>query len=202
MWMRVAAAFASGGDVAGVGADLLIRYAEQHRSYHGLAHLQAVLQYIDELTAHAEHPDVVRLAAWFHDSVYDPRRNDNEERSAELAETLLAGLRVEPVIIDEVVRLVRLTASHRPEEGDRNGAVLCDADLAILGADDDAYAAYRDAVRAEYGHVDDASFRRGRAVVLRRLLAYHPLFTTSTACERWERAARKNMMAELAAAEA
>lgn len=198
-WTRTASRVAPAGDVASVGADLLSRYAERHRHYHGPAHLQDVLSHIDDLADHAPDIDVVRLAAWFHDAVYDPRADDNEEQSAQLAEKGLARLAVAPGIIDEVVRLVRLTAAHRPEGADHNGAVLCDADLAILASDESSYSAYREGVRAEYGHLDDASFSRGRARVLRSLLARNPLFTTPTAVGRWELAAKHNIVAELAA---
>ena len=56
---------------------------------------------------------------------------------------------------EEVVRLVLLTAGHEVEPGDRNGAVLVDADLSILGAPPERYARYAADVRAEYAHVDD-----------------------------------------------
>ena len=40
---------------------------------------------------------------------------------------------------------------RRVEPGDANGAVLCDADLAVLASPPEAYAAYASAVREEYG---------------------------------------------------
>lgn len=198
-WTRTAGRFAPAGDLARVGADLLERYAEQHRHYHDLAHLADVLRHVDELQAHAADADVVRLAAWFHDAVYDPQRDDNEERSARLAQKLLEELNVPPGVAFEVARLVRATALHAPVHGDANAQVLCDADLAILAADQGTYASYRDRIRAEYAHLDDASFIRGRSMVLRRLLALDPLFRTGTARLRWQQAARQNMAAELAA---
>jgi predicted metal-dependent HD superfamily phosphohydrolase len=51
--------------------------------------------------------------------------------------------------------LIRLTASHDPATGDRNGETLSDADLAILAAPPHRYSAYVAAVRAEYTHVSD-----------------------------------------------
>ncbi len=173
-------------------------WTEPHRRYHDLAHLVAVLRRVDELAEEAEDVDPVQLAAWFHDAVYDPMRSDNEAASAALAEDLLAQLGVEPGVVAEVSRLVRMTASHVVEAEDDNGAVLVDADLAILAADDDAYAAYVDGVRAEFGHLDDTTFAHGRAQVLRGLLARQPLFATPSGRRRWEQRARTNMANELA----
>ncbi len=98
----------------------------------------------------------------------------------------------------EVARLVRLTASHDPAAGDTDGAVLCDADLAVLARDEAGYAQYVAGVRREYGHVPDAAFRAGRAAVLRSLVAQPRLFRTPSGFARWESAARRNVADELA----
>ncbi|GLF97157.1 HD domain-containing protein [Streptomyces yaizuensis] len=177
--------------------NLLARWAEPQRRYHTTAHLTAVLDQIDVLAPYADDPDLVRLAAWFHDAVYLPERSENEERSARLAERALTEAGLAADAVREVARLVRLTVTHAPEEGDRNGEVLCDADLAILAADPERYAAYTAAVREEYGFVPDDAFRTGRAAVLRQLLALPELFRTPYGRLEWEAAARANMTAEL-----
>ncbi|MFJ6662038.1 hypothetical protein ACIQNG_37680 [Streptomyces sp. NPDC091377] len=176
---------------------LLTRWREPQRRYHTLAHLTAVLDHIDTLASYADDLDVVRLAAWFHDAVYRPDREENEERSARLAERALAEAGVPEAKVAEVARLVRLTVTHAPGADDRDGQVLCDADLAVLAAPPSAYAAYTAAVREEYGFVPQDAFRAGRAAVLRQLLALPALFHTPYGRERWERTARYNMTAEL-----
>ncbi|MEU4800648.1 hypothetical protein [Streptomyces sp. NPDC023327] len=178
--------------------DLLARWAEPQRRYHTTAHLTAVLDHLDTLEDHARDPDLVRLAAWFHDAVYAPERSENEERSARLAERALPEAGLTPAQTSEVARLVRLTVTHDPAEGDHNGEALCDADLAILAAAPDAYAAYAAAVREEYGFVPDEVFRAGRADVLRQLLALPRLFRTPHGAAHWEAPARENLTTELA----
>ncbi|MDH6133906.1 putative metal-dependent HD superfamily phosphohydrolase [Kitasatospora sp. MAA4] len=179
------------------GRALLARWAEPQRRYHTTDHLLAVLDHVDALAEHAEHPDTVRLAAWFHDAVYRPDRSENEERSAQLAVRALreAGLAAEPIA--EVVRLVRLTVGHDPLPGDRDGEVLCDADLAVLGGTAEQYAAYAAAVRAEYDFVPAEAFRLGRAAVLRQLLALPALYRTPAGHARFEQRARANLTTEL-----
>jgi predicted metal-dependent HD superfamily phosphohydrolase len=182
---------------ARVGADLLARWGEPHRHYHTLHHLGAVLAVVDEHRGHAADADAVRLAAWYHDAVYDPHRVDNEEASALLAEAALPGLGLPPARVAEVARLVRLTASHDPSAGDRNGELLTDADLAVLASPPDAYASYTVAVRREYAHVPDPLFATGRAGVLQNLLALPNLFHVPALRERWEDLARANLAREL-----
>jgi predicted metal-dependent HD superfamily phosphohydrolase len=95
-----------------------------------------------------------------------------------------------------VQRLVLLTAGHDPAPGDANGAVLCDADLAVLAGPPEAYAAYASAIREEYGHLSDADFTAGRIAVLEHLLALPALFRTPPA-QQWTAPARANLAAEL-----
>ncbi len=151
-------------------AAVVTAWSEPHRRYHDLRHLAAVLGLVGELGAAADDPAAVALAAWYHDVVYDPRRGDNEQVSAERARAGLRGL-VPAGRLEEVVRLVLLTAGHDAAPGDADGAVLCDADLAVLAAPPEAYAGYASAVRAEYGHLSDEVFTAGRIAVLESLVA-------------------------------
>lgn len=184
--------------VSRLGDELLARWTEPHRHYHTVDHLQAVLAVIEDNVSSATDPSAVRLAAWFHDAVYDPTRVDNEEASALFAESVLPELRVTVAQVAEIARLVRLTATHDPMPGDRNGALLMDADLAILASPPETYRAYTVAIRREYGHLDDATFAAGRAGVLANLLTLPQLFRTPTLRDRWEDVARYNVTAELA----
>src|SRR5262249_19795626 len=112
--------------------------------------------------------------------------------------SVLPGLDVPASRVSEVARLVRLTATHDPMPGDRNGGLLTDADLAILAAPAAEYVAYTRAVRAEYAFVPDVAFAVGRTQVLQNLLALSRLFHTPALRERWEDSARANIAAELA----
>jgi predicted metal-dependent HD superfamily phosphohydrolase len=177
-------------------AAVIAAWSEPHRRYHDLAHLAAVLGLIGSLAGAATDPDAVRLAAWYHDVVYDPRRDDNEQISAERARAGLRGL-VPEERVAEVARLVLLTAGHDPEPQDDDGAVLCDADLAVLASPPDAYAGYASAVREEYGHLSDAEFTVGRIAVLERLLTLPRLYRLPAVADDWTPRARANMTAEL-----
>jgi predicted metal-dependent HD superfamily phosphohydrolase len=185
-----------------LGARLVDAYAHPARGYHDMRHLTEVLDRISELSVQGAEFDrlPVLLAAWFHDGVYDGRA-DAEKRSAAWAAEALPT-RVDQAVVDEVVRLVLLTETHRPADGDANGGVLSDADLAILAAPPERYAEYVAAVRTEYAHVPDDLFARGRAHVLRDLLAKPHLFHTAYARRAWEDAARDNVLRELERLEA
>jgi predicted metal-dependent HD superfamily phosphohydrolase len=177
-------------------AALVAAWSEPHRRYHDLAHLAAVLGLVGVLSGSADDPDAVRLAAWYHDVAYDPERTDNEQVSGGRARAGLRGL-VPDARVDEVERLVLLTAGHDPAAGDVNGAVLCDADLAVFAGPPEAYAAYASAIRAEYGHLSDEEFTAGRIAVLEHLLALPALYRTPEAARQWTDRATANLTAEL-----
>lgn len=182
---------------AQVQGDLLLRWGEPHRRYHDSRHLAEVLHRVDLLAGHAEHPDLVRCAAWWHDAVHDGRAGDDERASAALATDQLDALGVPGRDVAQVAALVLITIRHDPgDPADPDAAVLCDADLGVLAAGPERYREYAADVRAEYGHVEDDLFRAGRSAVLRRLLAQPRLFRTPTATA-WEPRARANVSAEL-----
>ncbi|MCW2844415.1 MAG: hypothetical protein JWN22_2331 [Nocardioides sp.] len=177
---------------------LLAAYADPTRGYHDTRHLAEVLTRIDELATAGRSFELVtvRLAAWFHDGVYDGRPGA-EERSAAWAERALTALGLDAGVVAEVARLVRLTETHRPSDSDAEGCALSDADLAILAAPAERYEGYVASVRGEYAHVPDADFALGRAAILRDLLAKPHLFHTAHAREHWEPTARANVEREL-----
>ncbi|GAA4570550.1 hypothetical protein GCM10023176_29390 [Micromonospora coerulea] len=200
---RDAARGAGATDPVGVdraGARLLAGWREPHRHYHTLTHLTAVLDVVDGHATLARRPDLVRLAAWCHDAVYDPRAGGdaNERASAALADRLLADAGLAAGAVAEVRRLVLLTAGHAVTGDDPDGALLCDADLAVLAGPPPAYDRYAAAVRREYAHVPDPDFRAGRARVLESLLALPRLYRLPTLYSRWETPARTNLTRELA----
>ncbi len=161
--------------------------------YHDRLHLAEVLDRLELLAASGAgfDPTTVALAAWFHDAVYEGG-TDDEELSAQWAERVLPAS-----YADEVARLVRMTAHHRPADDDPSACALSDADLAILAAPRERYDAYAAGVRADFAHVAEPDFRAGRVAVLRDLAAKPHLFHTAQARTLWEASARANLEREI-----
>ncbi len=182
-----------------LGAELLDRWSQPHRRYHTPQHLAELQAAMDELAADLRHGTdpgrTLRLAAWFHDAVYEGSPGEDEEASAQLAERSLDGL-VPAAEVEEVARLVRLTAGHEPADDDPAGTLLVDADLSILGADDARYLEYSRQVRAEYQRMPAEDYRRGRLAVLQHLDGLDPLYRTRPASAWWADPAHANMAAE------
>lgn len=190
--------FSPAGTGRGGYDDLVEQYGTPPRAYHTLAHVGAMLELLDGYDVPER--ETVELAVWFHDAVYDTRRSDNEERSADLADEWLRLMRRAPAVRERVRTLVLATKTHAPTP-DHAVRWLLDADLAVLGGAPDEYDRYARAIREEYAWVPGAAFREGRAKVLAAFLGRPFIYQTPELRARFESAARENLARELAALE-
>jgi predicted metal-dependent HD superfamily phosphohydrolase len=177
--------------------ELLRRYDEPQRSYHSRRHLEECLSKLEELGALAEHPAEVELALWFHDAIYDSKRHDNEQRSADWARESVLRCGGAPAVADRVHALIMVTR-HAAEPRGIDQQVLVDVDLSILGADAARFDEYEQQVREEYGWVPGVIYRRKRRAILEGLLARESLFSTPLFVQRYEAQARSNLQRSLA----
>lgn len=166
---------------------LLDCYREPHRRYHTLEHLHECLAIFDAVRALAERPEEVELALWFHDAIYDVRRDDNEARSAAWARASVGGEAGE-----RIHALVMATAHDAALEG-ADAKLIVDIDLSILGAEPARFAEYEAQIRQEYDFVPEALYRRRRAALLQRFLDRPTIFSTPYFIERYEARARANL---------
>lgn len=166
--------------------ELTRRYCEPHRHYHAIGHVAAMLQRGSQLGI----DDAQVLAIWFHDAIYDVHRADNEERSAELAETLLRGAGYPVETVATVAQIVRDTKTHRPTI--ESSKLVLDLDLMSLALPWPEFAANTEAIRREYAHVDEAAFREGRRRFFTAMLERPKLFWTPFG-EGLEARARANL---------
>ncbi len=194
-------------DMAAVGApglaadkvltDIVARHNETHRRYHNQRHLAALFDLLDLHAPHLAPGSPPRLAVWWHDLVFDPRSQDNEEKSAEIARQRLAALGAASGLIDATCQLILTTKQHwdGPSAGD--GDYFLDADIAILGAPPETYCAYAVAVRQEFAFASDDAWRAGRSKFLEAALARPRLFRTDVFERAYADQARVNMQGEL-----
>jgi predicted metal-dependent HD superfamily phosphohydrolase len=183
---------AMAGAGRGTGAALLAVYSNAKRAYHNVHH---ILDCLRTLAQHSPHDgptrDCIALAIFFHDAVYDVRRNDNEGKSADLAATWL-GAFASPDVLRQVRSLI-LATRHVAPPTNGHEALVVDIDLSILGRPREIFLAYDAAIRAEYGHVPDEAYRVGRAKVLRGFLSQPQIYQTDEFVKQYEAAARFNL---------
>ncbi len=177
--------------------ELVARYQEAWRHYHTLEHIHEILKVVGKLSDQATDPDALYLAVWFHDAIYNPRAKDNEEQSAKLAERCLTTLGLARPTIERVMEMIGATAHGTTTSAQGDTAILLDADLAILGAEEKRYQRYAADIRREYDWVSDADYKTGRSHVLEAFLKRERIYSTERMFASGETLARANLLAEL-----
>ena len=180
-----------------VQASLLARWAEPHRRYHTLQHLDECLVLFERHRALAERPGEVAIALWFHDAVYDTSRHDNEAASAAWAARVLREAGADAAVADRVHALVMATR-HSETPVTPDARLLVDIDLAILGAAPSRFADYERQIRDEHGFVAEALFRDKRAEILRKFLERPSLYATPELADEFDAPARANLARAIA----
>jgi predicted metal-dependent HD superfamily phosphohydrolase len=176
---------------------LVAAYSEPHRHYHNLEHLSEMFRVAGRLADFAQDTSAVQLAIWFHDAVYDPKAKGNEVRSAAQAIELLQPLGVPGPLLAHVKSMILATVHVDLDKVDADTAVLLDADLAILSAEERRYARYAADIRREYAWVEDHGYREGRSKVLESFLARPRIYRTDRMQQTADSAARENLRKEI-----
>lgn len=173
------------------------KYSEEHRFYHNLSHVKMLFSLLESYHGEIQNLAVVRFSIWFHDVIYDPKKNDNEEKSARLAADWLTELHVETSAIKLVGNMILATKAHGGDGLSEDTRLFLDLDLAILGATEDIYRHYSQAIRAEYAWVPKPAYGEGRTRVLQSFLSREKIYATDEIRNKYEEQARKNIQAEI-----
>ena len=147
--------------------DIVNRYSEPQRFYHTLDHIIDVLNELrnSDLLKH----DELFLAAIFHDIVYNPQSNTNEEDSAAffLNEAKSSQLTTEQK--EHIKQLILDTKHHKPTV--KFSEEFIKADLAILNSSFDKLIKYEKQIFKEFQFVDYKEYKIKRIEVLKHFNA-------------------------------
>ncbi|HET9913128.1 MAG TPA: hypothetical protein VFQ13_14630 [Anaerolineales bacterium] len=172
--------------------ELIQAYSSTDRFYHNLTHIHSCFSIFDQTKFLAVHPEEVELAIWFHDAIYDTRRDDNEQKSAEWAEKIISQFGLSSSATERVSGLI-LATRHRAEVWDTDAQLVVDVDLSILGADPETFWRYEENIRKEYAWVPESLFRSKRAEILRSFLNREYIYYHKQYRGMFEEKARSNL---------
>jgi predicted metal-dependent HD superfamily phosphohydrolase len=175
-----------------VSRELVAAYSEPHRAYHNLTHIAELLGWFDRVADDVgwKTPATAYAAILFHDAIYVPGAKDNEARSADWARRAGFG--------DDVAALILMTQNHASHANtDHDASHFLDADMAIVGAPTEQFAAYDAAIAREYDHIPRDAYRAGRKAFLEGLLKLSRIFHTEYFHARLDAQARTNLAAAI-----
>jgi predicted metal-dependent HD superfamily phosphohydrolase len=174
-------------------------YSSSGRYYHTFTHLTAFLEAAAPFWHLVGDKDSFIMAVFYHDAVYNSLKQNNEVKSAELADAELRKLGVGEQWIRQTTHLILATERHilTPDIDNLDGQLFLDCDLMILGTAPEAYHTYCQQIRKEYGWYPDFVYNPGRRKVLERFLQRENLFFLPEFKVKYETQARKNLLDEL-----
>jgi predicted metal-dependent HD superfamily phosphohydrolase len=173
------------------------KYSEKDRFYHNLSHVKTLLNLLEPLKDKIQDHNAIRFSIWFHDVIYNTKRDDNEEESAKLASEMLGKLHVNMETIKFVRDLILATKGHSGNNLSGDAKLFLDMDLAIFGMSEEIYIIYSKAIREEYSWVPELMYRGSRKRILESFIARERIYVTDEMKERFEEQARKNIAGEI-----
>lgn len=153
---------------------ILDMWNESHRHYHNLDHLNDLIHQIDEDYNNGKFDEKFQekllLTALFHDIIYEPTRQDNEERSAQFFEGLCQE---NTAVIKEVKQAILDTKKH--ESSDKLSETFNKYDMNIVERDFESLVKWEDGISSEFipAYGKD-SYKVGRIQFLESLLDKYP----------------------------
>ncbi|WP_368578321.1 metal-dependent hydrolase [Acinetobacter pittii] len=172
--------------------ELIAAYSEKQRAYHTVQHLYECLSLYELVRSELNDPYSVALALWFHDVVYEPQALDNELKSAELFEQLMAqDLQLDTM--QKIKHWILATQKHGSTD-ETDLQILLDIDLAILAATPERFIQYEQQIQQEYAWVEPEVYSIKRKEILAHFYQLDPLYQTNYFQQNFELRAKQNLM--------
>ncbi len=172
------------------------QYSTAKRYYHNLAHISALIAFLQNYKSEIENWNALLFAVFYHDIVYNVLRHNNEEKSAALAIKRLESLGADAETI-AICNMQILATKEHGISGKKDTDLFTDADLIILGQAPAIYKQYCQQIRMEYAVYPDLAYKPGRKKVLLDFLQMPRIYKTSVCYSLFENQARTNLENEL-----
>ena len=167
-------------------------YSDGKRYYHNMLHVHKVLTEFDYVKHLAENPMALELAIFYHDAIYDPMQNDNEEESARLLARSGVRSAIDIKIIDKAYLLVMAT-KHESPPLTIDEKIITDCDISSLGKSDREFDEQNYDVWQEYSFLPKDIFFQRRKQLLQQFLDKPSIYQTDFFRKKYEVQAQKNI---------
>ncbi len=192
LWRRLGAV----GNADARYARLSSLYAQPHRAYHTLEHIETLFAEFDAARQLSERPEEVEYAIWFHDAIYDARNDDNEERSADLAAEVAVEIGLSAAFAASVQALI-IATKHVDVPTAPDARLVVDCDLAPLGCSAEQFRENGKRVRQEYAWIPEEQYIAGLTAFLQQFLDRPHIYCTDLFRDKYEAQARRNLQSTL-----
>ena len=177
---------------ASIYKQLIDAYGEPQRVYHTLNHIRHCLKHFSRVRDRLHDADALELAIWFHDVIYVPGANDNEQLSADCFMQMTENS-FEVSLRNRVYDLIMVTLHCCNEINDDDAKFMVDIDLSSFGMPWEQFIKDSENVRKELPDVSDAEFYPRQCAFSKSLLDKPQFFQSDYFFRHFEAQARKNL---------
>ena len=173
--------------------DILEHYAKKWKFYHNLNHIYSFLDLFQKYNNYIiNDKNEFLISIFFHDIIYIPSRNDNEEESINIFNEFFSKTNPKNLCKEKVIEFITETKNHLLSKnyGDELN-IFMDMDMQIIA--DENWEDYENKIRKEYCYLNDIEYKNKRKQFLQNLLNKEKIFRTKIFHDSYEQKARDNI---------
>ena len=173
--------------------EILENYTKKWKFYHNLNHVYSFVNLFEKYNKFIKnYKNEFLISIYFHDIIYIPSRNDNEEESINMFNKFYNEVKPNNLNKEKVIEFIAETKNHSlSKDYDFELDLFLDMDMQIVS--DENWEDYENKIRKEYCFVDETEYKNKRRQFLQSLVNKNRIFRTQIFYDTYEQIAKNNI---------
>ena len=184
---------AKSDQIAPISRNLYQEYSKSFRAYHNMDRILSHLSELASIYDAFENPREATMAILLNSYVFDPRRDDDEERSTEYAREVCKEIGMNSQFAYNVSSLIMATKHNNYGIYDNDTNLVADIDISVFGSPPEKFSQYRKKIRKEYSWMDDQTFMKAETALFEKFHHMKHIYSNEALRGRLADQAKKNI---------
>ena len=173
--------------------EILENYTKKWKFYHNLNHVYSFVNLFEKYNKFINnYKNEFLISIYFHDIIYIPSRNDNEEESINMFNKFYNEVKPNNLNKEKVIEFIAETKNHSlSKDYDFELDLFLDMDMQIVA--DENWEDYENKIRKEYCFMDETEYKNKRRQFLQSLVNKNRIFRTQIFYDTYEQIAKNNI---------
>ena len=174
--------------------EILEHYTKKWKYYHNLNHIYSFVELFEKYNNNIQnYKSEFLISIFFHDIIYIPSRNDNEDESMNLFNKFYSEINPKNLNKEKVIEFISETKNHTLNIIHNNKELnyFLDMDMHILSEEN--WEDYENKIRKEYPYLSEIEYKNGRIKFLQSCLNKEKIYRTKIFYDAFEQKARSNI---------
>ena len=174
--------------------EILEHYTKKWKYYHNLNHIYSFVELFEKYNNNIQnYKSEFLISIFFHDIIYIPSRNDNEDESMNLFNKFYSETNPKNLNKEKVIEFISETKNHTLNIIHNNEELnyFLDMDMHILSEEN--WEDYENKIRKEYPYLSEIEYKNGRIKFLQSCLNKEKIYRTKIFYDAFEQKARSNI---------